>query len=119
MTQTLRIGVLGCGMISADHFAAWSRCQGAKVVAVCDPMLDRAQARAREFGVPSAYSSPEAMIAAETLDAVDIITPRQTHADMIRLAARHGLSRAVREAACARRSTKRRRWWRRSAPPSA
>ena len=91
MNRTLRIGVLGCGMISADHFAAWSRCQGAKVVAVCDPVLERAQARATEFGVPSAYSSPEEMIAAERLDALDIITPRETHAAMIRLASRHGL----------------------------
>ena len=91
MTSALRIGVLGCGMISADHFAAWSRCQGAQVVAVCDPMLERAQSRAREFGIPSAYTSPESMFASEELDAVDIITPRETHADMIRLAARHGL----------------------------
>lgn len=91
MNRPLRIGVLGCGMISADHFAAWSRCQGAQVVAVCDPMLEKAQARATEFGVPAAYSSPEEMIVAEKLDALDIITPRETHAAMIRLAARHGL----------------------------
>lgn len=91
MTQsaTLRVGVLGCGMISADHFAAWARCQGARVVAVCDPMLDRAQARAQQFGIPAAYDSPEAMIAAESLDLIDIITPRETHAAMARLAARH------------------------------
>ena len=100
MTTTLRIGVLGCGMISADHFTAWSRCQGAKVVAVCDPMLDRAQSRAREFGVLSAYTSPDTMIAAEKLDAVDIITPRQTHADMIRLAVRHGLSALCEKPLC-------------------
>ena len=33
MSEPLRIGVLGCGMISADHLTAWSRCQGARVVA--------------------------------------------------------------------------------------
>jgi predicted dehydrogenase len=87
-------------MISADHFTAWSRCRGAEVVAVCDPVLDRAQSRAREFDVPSVYSSPEAMIAAANLDAVDIITPRQTHADMIRLAVRHGLSALCEKPLC-------------------
>jgi D-apiose dehydrogenase len=87
--KTLRVGVLGCGMISVDHLKAWARCAGAEVVAVCDPVLERAQSRAREFGIAAAYDSPEAMLAAEALDMVDIITPRETHAAMVRLAARH------------------------------
>ena len=87
----LRVGVLGCGMISASHFTAWARCQGAQVVAVCDPMLERARGRATEFGIAAAYDSPEAMFAAERLDMVDIITPRETHAAMVRLAARNGV----------------------------
>jgi D-apiose dehydrogenase len=89
--RILRVGVLGCGMISGNHFAAWARCQGAEVVAVCDPVLDRAQSRAAEFGVPAAYDSPEAMMKAESLDLIDIITPRETHAGMVRLAAKHGI----------------------------
>lgn len=88
---SLRIGVLGCGLISADHLKAWSRCANARVVAVCDPRRDRAQARAAEFGVPAAHDTAEAMFEREALDAVDIITPRETHADMIRMAARHGV----------------------------
>lgn len=89
--KALRVGVLGCGMISGNHFAAWARCQGAEVVAVCDPVLARAQARAAEFGIAAAYDSPQAMLAAGSLDLVDIITPRETHADMVRLAAQHGV----------------------------
>ncbi len=89
--RLLRVGVLGCGMISADHFRAWARCVGAQVVAVCDPDPQRAQARATEFGIPATYTSPEALLAAEALDMVDIITPRETHADLVRLAARHGV----------------------------
>ena len=91
MNDPLRIGVLGCGMISADHLAAWRHCAGAEVVAVCDPALDRARGRADAFGIAAAYDSADAMIAGESLDAVDVITPRETHADMVRLAARHGL----------------------------
>ncbi|APW39128.1 NAD-binding oxidoreductase [Rhodoferax koreense] len=89
--KLLRVGVLGCGMISADHFTAWARCQGAQVVAVCDPMIDRARARAGQFDIRAAYDSPGAMIAAESLDLIDIITPRETHAAMVRLAARDGI----------------------------
>lgn len=91
MSEPLRIGVLGCGMISDMHFNAWSRCKGAKVVAVCDPALDRAAARATQYGIAAPYASPEQMLAEAALDAVDIITPRETHAAMVRLAARHGL----------------------------
>jgi len=91
MSRTLRIGVLGCGMISGDHFAAWSRCEGGRVVAVCDPVLDRARARANEFEIQSVYASAAEMLAHERLDAVDIVTPRETHAQMLRLAAVHGV----------------------------
>lgn len=89
--QPLRVGVLGCGMISANHFTAWARCAGAEVVAVCDPMAERAQARAAEFGIAAFYTSPEAMLKAERLDLIDIVTPRETHAAMVRLAAAHGV----------------------------
>lgn len=78
-------------MISTDHFKAWAHCRGAEVVALCDPVPERAQARAAEFGIAAVYTSPEAMIAAESLDLIDIITPRETHAAMVRLAARHGI----------------------------
>lgn len=89
--RALRVGVMGCGMISADHFKAWARCVGAQVVAVCDPDPARAHSRAQEFGIAAVYSAPQDMLAAERLDMVDIITPRETHADMVRLAARHGV----------------------------
>lgn len=96
MSQTpLRVGVLGCGMISANHFEAWAQCQGAEVVAVCDPMLARAQERAHAYGIERAYDNAEAMFDTEKLDAVDIITPRETHAAMVRLATRHGVGAAL------------------------
>lgn len=87
----LRVGVLGCGMISGNHFAAWAQCQGAQVVAVCDPVLGRARARATEFGIAAAYDDPAAMYAAEKLDLVDIITPRETHAAVVQMAADQGV----------------------------
>lgn len=87
----LRIGVLGCGMISGNHFQAWHAVRGAHVVAVCDPMLERAQQRAQEFGIAACYQDAADMLAREQLDAVDIITPRHTHASMVELAAHYGV----------------------------
>lgn len=89
--RTLRIGVLGCGHISPDHLKAWAACKGADVVAICDPMVERAQKHADTFGIGEVFGDAEKMFADMDLDAVDIITPRQTHADLIRLAVRHGV----------------------------
>jgi predicted dehydrogenase len=91
----LRVGVLGCGMISANHFTAWANAHGAEVVAACDPALVRARARAQEFGIAKAYDSADAMFEAERLDVVDIITPRETHAAVVLQAVRHGVRAAL------------------------
>lgn len=88
-SRTLRVGVLGCGLVSADHLVAWSRCPGVKVVAVCDPVRERAVRRAAEFQVPAIYDSPEALFETAHLDIVDITSPRETHAANVRLAKRY------------------------------
>lgn len=87
----LRVGILGCGQVSPHHFLAWQRCRVASVVAACDPDRARAQERAEAFGFAGIYDDPERMFADQALDLVDIITPRETHADMVRHAVRHGV----------------------------
>lgn len=98
--KTFKIGLLGCGHISRDHLTAWANCAGAEVVAVCDPVEDRAAAQAEAFGIPAVFVDPARMMAEAGLDAVDIVTPRQTHAPMIRLAAEHGLDAICEKPLC-------------------
>lgn len=43
------------------------------------------------LGIPAVFGSAEEMLAAGGLDAVDIAAPRAVHADLVRLASRHGL----------------------------
>jgi predicted dehydrogenase len=89
--SNFRVAILGCGQVSPDHLVAWSRAKGATLVAACDPMKARAEQRAQEYGIPAAYDSPREMFEREKPDLVDIITPRETHADMVRLAAEYGI----------------------------
>ena len=96
----LRVAVLGCGQVSNDHLIGWSRCRGARVVAACDPQRDRAQARADQYGIPAVYDDPAEMLAREKPDAVDIITPRETHAAMVRLAAGLGIAALCEKPLC-------------------
>ncbi|HEX2114294.1 MAG TPA: Gfo/Idh/MocA family oxidoreductase [Alphaproteobacteria bacterium] len=87
----MRVGLIGAGMISHYHLIAWSRLGSARVVAICDPDRTRAEARAREFGIAAVYASAEDMLAHEALDALDIASPRERHAEQVRLAAARGV----------------------------
>lgn len=92
MTEsTLRVGLIGAGDISQYHLAAWRKLAYVAVVAVCDVDAARARARAEAFAVPAVYTDARAMFAAEKLDAVDIATWRETHVELVRLAAGHGV----------------------------
>lgn len=88
----LRVGLIGAGMVSRHHLIGWSRLAGtAQVVAIADPSTNAA-ARAAEFGIGATYATAAAMLAAENLDAIDIVAPRQVHAEMVRLGAAAGLA---------------------------
>ena len=83
--------LIGAGDISQSHLAAWQKAEHAVVVAVCDRDATRARARASEFGIPAVYTDAATLFAAEKLDAVDIATWRDTHVELTRLAAAHGV----------------------------
>jgi predicted dehydrogenase len=96
MTQSvrdrpLRVAFAGAGMISLFHLTGWKQTPNVEIVAVCDPVLQKAQARADEFGIPRVYADLTEMLERERPDAVDIATPVGTHAPQIRIAAGHGV----------------------------
>jgi predicted dehydrogenase len=63
----------------------------AQVVAICDIDEAKARAKAQAFGIPKVYTDFRTMLVGEQLDAVDIVTPVGTHAQLTRLAADAGL----------------------------
>jgi predicted dehydrogenase len=87
----LQVGLVGAGMISYHHLVAWSQQERAEVIAVCDPQIERARQRAAEFGIPAAYDRIEAMLDRHAADAVDIASPRETHARVVEIAAERGI----------------------------
>ncbi len=92
MNKPLRIGLIGAGMVSRHHLIAWGDiADRARVIAIADPSRENATRRAGEFGISNIYANAEAMLAATELDAVDIAAPRQFHAPLVRLAAKHRL----------------------------
>ena len=91
MAAKLRVGLIGAGDISQYHLAAWQKAEGAAVVVVCDRDATRARVRASAFAIPAVYTDAAEMLAAEKLDVVDIATWRDAHAELVRLAAAHGV----------------------------
>lgn len=92
MSGELRVGLVGAGWVTRHHLNAWKALEGrARVVAIADPSAEAAQGRAAEFGIGAVYDSAAAMLTAGGLDAVDVASPRATHAGIVRLVADHSL----------------------------
>ena len=89
----IRVALAGAGMISHYHLIAWRNAglSRVKVVAVYDPDRARAEARARDFGIPKVYDRPEAMLDTESIAALDVASPRETHAFWVEAAAARGI----------------------------
>ena len=91
-SKPLRVAIAGAGMISWHHLTAWRKLgERVELVAVCDPDGDKAATRAREFGIPRTYRDADAMFAAEEIDALDVASPRETHAAWVEAAADRGI----------------------------
>jgi predicted dehydrogenase len=74
-----RVALLGCGDIAGQYLAQIARHSAAEVTACADLDLDRARARAAEFGIERAVTPAEAL-ADETVDIVVNLTPPTAHA---------------------------------------
>ena len=88
----LRVGMVGCGYISAMHGHAWLASLDVELVAVCDQDQTRARARAQQWGVANVYSDAAEMIARERLDILDIVTRPETHTKLVQLGADNGIA---------------------------
>ena len=83
MSQALRFGIIGSGMMGREHIRNLAITPGVQVVALADPVAD-SLARARKTLGEAAesvavFDTTEAMIAGAELDAVIVCSPNYTH----------------------------------------
>jgi predicted dehydrogenase len=84
----LKVAIAGAGMISWFHLTAWRKlADRVELVAVCDPDAKKAYARAEEFAIPKVFTDRDDMLSHEKIDALDIASPRETHAAWMEAAA--------------------------------
>jgi len=81
--MTVQVGIIGVGIMGADHARTLSaHVPGARVHAIYDLDIGRAETIARECGAADIATTPEALINDKNIDAVLIASPDQTHAPL-------------------------------------
>ncbi len=78
--MTLRVGLIGTGFARRVQLPALGLVPGATVTAVASGNLERAQAVAREFAVPHAFGSGEALAHSSEVDLVIVSSTPDAHA---------------------------------------
>ncbi|MBC7671037.1 MAG: Gfo/Idh/MocA family oxidoreductase [Polaromonas sp.] len=77
------VGVLGAGAWAEfAHLPGYKRDPRCTLVAIADPIRERAELFAEKFGIPHVCSSAEQLIARPDVDLVDVCTPSATHFDL-------------------------------------
>ena len=90
MNAPIRVACVGTGYFSRFHYDAWSRIDGAELVASVNRDIKGAQAT----GLP-AFDDLDLMLQEVKPDLLDIITPPETHLEYIRTALGRGPLRAI------------------------
>jgi predicted dehydrogenase len=90
-TPPIKVALAGAGMISWFHLTAWRKLgERVALVGICDPDSGRARRRAEEFGIAKIHADRDTMLA-EPIDALDVASPRETHALWVEAAAERGI----------------------------
>jgi predicted dehydrogenase len=83
--KTIRWGIIGAGSISSTFATALNATNGAELVAVASRDLLRARNFAKEFHIPTAYSSYEEIVTDDNVEVIYIGTPHSEHIKNVEL----------------------------------
>ena len=92
----LKFALVGCGRIAKRHseLLGEKQIEGASLVAVCDVVLEKAEAIARKFAIPS-YKDMHEMMVKEAIDVVVVLTESGKHAQHVVELAGYGVDIVV------------------------
>ena len=77
----VRLAIVGCGYISVLSAPGYLEHPQCDVAALCDSIRERAEGRAREWGIdPKIYTRYEDVLDDPEIDAVELLTPTHMHA---------------------------------------
>lgn len=88
MTKTIKVAVIGAGMMGKNHLKTYKNLQGVELIGVYDVFPEAAKAAAEAYNI-KAFSSMEEVAA--NVDAVSVVTTSVTHADVGEFFMNHGI----------------------------
>jgi UDP-N-acetyl-2-amino-2-deoxyglucuronate dehydrogenase len=87
----LNFALIGCGRIAKRHseLLGLNQIVGARLVAVCDTVFEKAEKISKQFSVPS-YANMDEMMEKEPVDGAVVLTPSGLHAEHVINLAKYG-----------------------------
>ncbi|MGE3476593.1 MAG: NAD-dependent epimerase/dehydratase family protein [Rhodospirillaceae bacterium] len=82
---TIRVCLVGAGVIANIHAEALKALKNISAVAIVEPSAERARAFAGKWKIPAVYQDLETALKEGDFDAVHILTPPDSHAALARL----------------------------------
>jgi len=77
--NAVTMALIGCGRIAGHHARSIAAAEGVRLAAVCDLVLEKAEAYGREFGVPFFTDYRTMLTMHPEIDTVAVITPSGMH----------------------------------------
>ncbi len=90
MSGPVGVAIVGCGRISDLHGLGYRGLDTARIVAVCDPQLERAREKARQWCVGKVYRDYQQVLNDPEVELVELLTPHHLHCPMTVAACRAG-----------------------------
>jgi predicted dehydrogenase/nucleoside-diphosphate-sugar epimerase len=89
-TAKIHVCLVGAGVIANTHAEALKTVKNVEVVALVEPSRERAKAFAEKWKISTIFSSLETALKEGAFDAVHILTPPDSHAELARLCLAYG-----------------------------
>jgi len=90
MTKSLGVTVIGAGEMGSQHTYGWSALENVELVAVVDPIKERAIKLKREYGFKAWMQDYREAINRDDVDVVSVCTPAYFHPEITIYAAERG-----------------------------
>lgn len=88
--KDIRIGIVGCGIISEDHIKKYKEIPGCEVVAICDIDEAKMNAYGDKYGVARRFTHIGKLLREADIDSVDVCLHNNLHAPVAIEAMRQG-----------------------------
>jgi len=98
--KKVKIGVIGAGSISTLHLNSYKNNPRVELIAICDLNKQRAEEKAKLYNISSVYSDYQEMLENKNIDAINICTWNNSHAEIAIAALNAGKNVLVEKPLC-------------------